>query len=597
MGASVEPELDELAASGAVVALWAAGLAPEQTAAFRLEELIRRSKRRVREGGSAASWRLWQQAQGLGWQERLRTLLRVDPDFAAELHAFVGKFGPSVPPTPAPSPEATNTISGGTSHGPVIQSRDIGSLTVHAAVAAPAAADDWPRVDELRPLTLGVRPTRRFGDEPSLPPYVPRDCDAELVGMIMQALVLGGLVVVTGEPLSGKTAAAWAALGTSVHEDARIYAPPPGTNLRDLPAQLRGHDTTKSYVVWLDDLEGHLGEHGLTAGLLAQLTHKGVLVLATMNDDAYDTHRFGGGPASRVLSGVAMVQLRCHWSDAELARLAEADDPRLVDAARWRGERGVTEFLAVGHELWEAWRRAAHRDPLGHLLVRSAIDIARCGLAGPVPVTLVEQVSRVYDPQVDDAEDDATESAMAWALEPRLGVAGLLTLDTTAEVVQAYGSLVADAMRFEGTEPVPDEVWQEVLGEAVLDDSLDEGAVKTALREVLAPRAEAGDAEAMEALGVLAEHGGAQAEALDWYRRAAEFGDVEGAGDAGRLLAEWGDDTEAMPYLETAAEAGNTDAMVTLARLLEQRAAHWREMARQTPEGAAKLLQSMTPTD
>ncbi|TGB14145.1 hypothetical protein [Streptomyces sp. MZ04] len=417
------------------------------------------------------------------WEMRLRWLLREYPGSVGELRSIIDEFEE---PTGG-RPQVRNTVSAG-SADKVVQAGVINSLTFQGTSAAandhvdfsdgtfngsvvgvqhhhygtpppstPAAADSWSRIDQLSPPALGIRPARQFDDEPGEHPYVPRDCDEELEGMVVQAVRLGGLVVVTGEPLSGKTTAAWAALHQTLSEDTRVYAPLPGTDLRDIPSQLRSHDPAGVYVVWLDDLDGHLGEHGLTAGLLARLAAEKVLVLATMSDEAYETHRFGRGPASRLLSGAGSVQLSCRWSEAELARLAESDDPRLVDAARWRGERGVTEFLAVGPELWEEWRRSARRNPLGYSLVRAAIDVARCGLEGDVPMSLLRSVCIEYNFDTGDVGDEAYESAMSWAVEPRLGVVGLCVSGASRDTLRAYGSLVVDAVRSEGAELlVPD---------------------------------------------------------------------------------------------------------------------------------------------
>ncbi|MEV8018272.1 sel1 repeat family protein [Streptomyces sp. NPDC086554] len=557
------------------------------------------------------------------WRAQLSRLLSENPRAAAELRHMVEEFAPRADA----GPRTRNTVSGGTVDH-VVQAEVINSLTLQAApeegdhvdfsdgtfngsvvgvqhnhygTQSPTAhvtTADWPRKDRLRRLDLGVHPTRRFDGESSVPPYVVRDCDGELSGLVRSALRNGGLVVVTGEPLSGKTRTAWAALHRNGRRDARVYVPQAGTDLRDLAAQLRGRDPEGMYIVWLDDLDGHLGEHGLTAGLLARLAAEKVLVLATMSDEAYETHRFGGGPASRLLRGVASVQLSCRWSEAELARLAEFDDPRLVDAARWHGERGVTEFLAVGPELWDEWRWAAHRNPLGHLLVRAAVDIARCGLEGDVPVSLLGEVCIMHDPEVDGVDNETFEAAMNWAFEPRHGVAGLL-VPGSGDTVRAYGSLVADAMRFEGTEPVPDDVWEAVLTETLVDEKLDAEAVKAAARAAFLPRAEGGDADAMGALGAMAEHGGDTAEAEDWYRKSAELGDGEGARDAGRLLAARGAETEAMPYLETAAEAGFTDSMLTLAGIHQKRAAHWLRTAEAAGDvtAAARLSGPLVPPE
>ncbi|MCX4666704.1 ATP-binding protein [Streptomyces sp. NBC_01381] len=555
------------------------------------------------------------------WRAQLNRLLSQHPRAAAELRDIVEEFGPLADG----SPQVCNEVSGG-SVEQVAMARSVGSVTINGSPTPKdhvdfssgtfngpgpvigvqnnygprtASADGWPRADQLRRTALGVRPVRRFGDESALPPYVARDCDDELNTLIAGALEGGGLVVVTGEPLSGKTmTAAWALLHRNVGDGARVHTPHPGTDLRDIPAQLRGRDRTQTYVVWLDDLEGHLGEHGLTAGLLAQLAHEGVLVLATMSDEAYDTHRFGGGPASRVLSGAGTVQLNSRWSEPELARLAEAADPRLVDAARWRGERDVTEYLAVGPELWDEWRRAARRNPLGHLLVRAAIDLARCGLTRGVTPKLLSQVQEEYGPEAADADSESFEEALAWATEPRHGVTGLLVPGEWPGTWRAYGSLIADAARSPLTGPVPDKVWVRAYRELQPHDVAELDGFVAAFRLILTPQAANGDAPAMTWLGLLAENEGDTAAAEDWYRKAADLGSTRAAGALGRLLAVRVAYAEAVPHLTAAADAGEAGAAALLGQVHQHLAVHYFRIAKADgdPMAGQRLKGLLRPT-
>ncbi|MFD9881462.1 sel1 repeat family protein [Streptomyces alboflavus] len=493
---------------------------------------------------------------------------------------------PDPPSIVVPSAAPTrNSVVGG-SAGPVIQAGTIaGDVTIHTGAPARGAADDWPRVGRLHRSWFGVRPTSRFGDEPGLPPYVGRDCDPELRGLVGRGLSEGGLVVVTGGPLSGKTStAAWAALTAwgfvDVHEP-RAHAPHPGADLSDIPSQLHGR--TGPFIVWLDDLEGHLGPGGLTAALLARLTQERVLVLATMRDKAYDEHRFGDSPAARVLSGAHTVELSRRWSDAELRRLGEGGDQRLADALEWRGKRGVTEYLALGPELWDEWRRArrpqAH--PRGHLLVRAAVDLARCGLRQDVPMALLRAVHRVYPEYEADhpyttsvVETESLEDALAWATRPRYEATGLLVPGATEGTYRAYGSLVADAVRSDAFAAVLDEVWAQACTVAA-GQGLDVTPVAEACRAALAPRAAEGDITACVVLGIATEYSGDVSEAEGWYRKAADQGHTGACNQLGHILAGRGAAVEAIHYLEQAAAGGRQDAYVTLGKLHRDRARHW----------------------
>lgn len=506
---------------------------------------------------------------------------------------------PDAPPTPpAEPPYAEKPTSGGPSGdalrvGTILGSGiqhavrdhvDFSQSTFHAPVigvqnnygpaspglTGPAAADGWPRFIDVRRLALGVRPTQSHGGEPTLPPYVPRDRDAELDRMLAHVLETGGLVVVTGEPLSGKTSTAWAALNRGVPEDTRLYRAHPGDDLRGLPAALHGRDPGGTYVVWLDDLEGHLGEQGLTAGLLAQLTHRGVVVLATMRDEAYDTHRFGDRPAARVLSVARTLELTCRWSEAELARLAEADDPLLVDAVRWRGDLGVTQFLAVGPELWEEWWRARRPSgrPHGHLLVRIAVELARCGVTAAVPVEAFEhQVLQSF-----------TQADLEWAARHRLGVIGLLVPGGEAATWRASGPLVAAAMRAPDLRPAEPDVWRYAAEMAREYSPADFDAVVHAGRAAVRVWAEADDVSAVWSLADLAALAGDDADARLWYRRLVER-DPRLGQHFGEYLLGQGEYTEAICYLARAAEAGSAGAVRVLGPVLLTQAEHWLAMA------------------
>jgi hypothetical protein len=60
------------------------------------------------------------------WRSRLRRTLQADPRAAAELRTLLEELTP--PPPAPPRVDVHNTITGGTQHGPVIQTGTIGSI-------------------------------------------------------------------------------------------------------------------------------------------------------------------------------------------------------------------------------------------------------------------------------------------------------------------------------------------------------------------------------------------------------------------------------------------------------------------------------------
>ncbi|MFE2600616.1 sel1 repeat family protein [Streptomyces sp. NPDC059396] len=493
---------------------------------------------------------------------------------------------------PEPGAAAFNTVSGGTVHS-VVQAGSVGSIFVGAGAhgATLPAPEDWPRMYELEPLDLGVRISRAFRDEPDLTPYSKRDDDGQLRDLVRNGAESGGLVVVTGERLSGKTRTTYEALRVGLGRRARVFAPSPGTDLRGLPALLRGQRAVP-YAVWLDDLEGHLGEHGLTPSLLTNLIQQRVLVVATMSDEEYGKHRFGTSVSARVLARAETIELASRWNEEELSRLRRLPaDIRLWDAFEWCDDSRVTEYLAIGLDLWAEWQHArrpsAH--PRGHLLVRAAIDLARYGITDPVPEQLLRSIHDLYGPEIADGSRESFEDALAWATEVRNGVTGLLVAGKEPGTWRAYGSLVADAVRSPDGVRLAYRAWMHVAY-ALLSREPGVQAALAAARAALLPDAEGGDAEAMYWLASVSfVHD--TAEAARWYAAAADA-DPQYAYEAGKYLAEHGDAFEAMPYLRTAAEDGDSRlAAALLGRLLRDQAEHWlRVAANAGDEQAAREL-------
>ncbi|MFJ9615791.1 tetratricopeptide repeat protein [Streptomyces noursei] len=513
----------------------------------------------------------------LWWRERLRGPLGRNPELAERLRAFFAGE-PSAVEQLATSGGPTavhNIVSGGTTHGPVIQANVISGITFTPSGFAGTLPnpESWPTAADLDPIALGVRPTHRIPGPP-LPPYVLRDRDHELDAALGQARADGGLVLLLGEPFAGKSRTALAALVRGP-AGRRVFAPPRGTDLRGLPALL-GHRPER-YLIWLDDLDEHLGEGGLEPRLLAQLAALKAVVVATMREDAYDACR--AQPGGRVLDLAHIVELAREWSPAERERLAReaarSGDPRLTGAVSSSGPEGAAAYLALGPLLWDEWWRArrADRHPRGHALVRAALDLARCGLTGPLPVDLLLKVHEGYA-DVTGMERESADDARAWAVERRYGLLRLLDR-ARGDTWRAAPILVEAAGRHEELPDVPGPVWGCALEKARSDAAYDYADIAAKAQVAFQRAADAGDTSALHNLGVLAESLGEDEEAERWFRRAAEASEPRSAGRLGRLLAERGEDRTAEPFLEAAAEAGDAEAATLLGKLLRKRAERW----------------------
>ncbi|MGW2963366.1 hypothetical protein ACWDGI_33575 [Streptomyces sp. NPDC001220] len=447
----------------------------------------------------------------------------------------------------------------GTFHEPVVGVQ----YNHYGSVSAPV---EWRPVDDVDPVELGVRPTRRVPGEPDVPPYVPRDCDA----VLREELAHGGLVLVLGEPYVGKSYTAWNALRSLAARRYAVYAPDPREELRRLPAAVRGR--TGGHVVWLDDVTEHLGSGGLERRLLGRLTSLGVVVLGTMAPEEYYRRRFGTTPGESALATARTVTVDREWSEGELQRLAHTEDPRAYPAYMWSGKEGAASYFAIGHVLFDEWQRDGTRTdhPRGQTLVRAAVDLARCGVTEAVPAGLLREVEACYAEPTENGPE-RFEDALAWATTPKSGGSSLLVAGERNGTWRAYGALVAEALRSGGLPPVPDDVWWVLLDDA----RVDRAAVMDAAQAAMRHRVEAGDVAVMRRFAVLSEGEKQQ----EWYRMAVGHGDRLAALRLAEILLERDDEQAAIPYLERAAEGGLAEAALQLSEIYQRRAWEWARVA------------------
>ncbi|MEU9154010.1 tetratricopeptide repeat protein [Streptomyces sp. NPDC048417] len=542
---------------------------------------------RLRNRGSAATREI-----ETDWFHRLRSRLSTDPLRAAQLRAALeedrrrpdadtdvpegtGAADSEEPADPAASPAPDSPQSAGDHvdfRNATFQDQVVGVQHHHYGSMPVSIA--WRPADEVAPLEFGVRPTRRVPGLPEVPPYIPRDCDKRLRAELDHP----GLVLILGEPYVGKSYSAWH--GVQSLADPVLHIPEPGEDLRALLTEPEGGHGRS--VVWLDDLTDHLGDGRLGPRLLGRLTTLGVVVIGTMPTDEYYRRRAGTEPGDRVVAMARTVEVPREWSEGELQRLAgHRRDPRAYPAFLWSGREGAASYFAIGHLLFDEWRRIGTQleHPGGQLLVRAAVDLARCGVTAAVPVALLRAVRRRYAAE----EREPFEEAFAWATAPLFGVSGLLVEGDEKGTWRAYGALVAEALRSGDLEPVPDEVWWTLLDAAEADTPFDRGAVVDAARAALQPRFEAGDTVAMYAFAGRIDG----EESAELLRRAAEAGHPEAAEQLAVRLLAVGDEEAALRYLEAAAEGGSVSAAREAGRLHRDRAERWLRRAAEAGDGAA----------
>ncbi|MGH4029854.1 tetratricopeptide repeat protein [Actinomycetota bacterium Odt1-20B] len=493
----------------------------------------------------------------------LRRLLADNPAAADELRALVKEFEPSADrdgampeaapatsPTPQerPAPRVSRDhvdFSKGTFHGSVI-----GAQHIYGSRGGGAHAPDWRPAQELGPAEIGVRPTRRAPGFPDIPPYAARDIDPELAA----ALDGGGFVLLLGKPCSGTSYTAWNALRAL--DGHQVYAPERGADLRALLGPVK--ENPGQYVLWLDDIEGHLGERGLEPSLLERFKVLGVRVLATMDPDTYYERRTGSSPGDRAIAHARTVELPGRWTEAEFARLAEhIEDPRSYEAYLWSESGNPPAHLALGHLLHEEWQRLSAREAApagvaGIAVVRAALDVARCGYAGAVPLELL----------VGLGAPGETE----WAGKERCGYAGFLVPGEKPATWRAHEALVAGELR--AGEPVADELRWDVYNETA-SGSPEERAVLDGLIAVLRARARAGDRDAAYDLTHVLLDGD---ENESWLRAAADRGHADAMDDFAAVLQKQGKADEALTYLERSTANGSAWAAARLARHYRTRA-------------------------
>ncbi|MFJ8564473.1 hypothetical protein [Streptomyces sp. NPDC093514] len=365
---------------------------------------------------------------------------------------------------------------GGDSLAPIITNPQI---YVSLEGEVPPEVTDWPRVHEVDALTMGVHKARTLDGRASLPPYILRDADKEVAAQMKRAAIHGGMVLLTGDSTSGKTRTAFHGIQRCMPDHA-VYAPVRNSRLTPVVHLLRSAPGGK-FLVWLDDLEGFLGQDGMNTSLLGTLERMRVTVVATMQDDLFATYsnpkQESGRDSSlhignRLLRAVEPIRITRLWSSKEIRRASRVPDDRLTEAITHSATFGVSEYLAAGPALMKTWRNAERvgGNPRGAALVQTSVDLARAGFNAAVDIDVLEELHSQYLPDAT-LRPESWDEAKKWATAVQYGVSGLLVPGEDDATWRAFDYLPDAVSRDkENQSEIPESIWKEALSLSPDDD-------------------------------------------------------------------------------------------------------------------------------
>jgi hypothetical protein len=290
---------------------------------------------------------------------------------------------------------------------------------------------------------LGVHPV--IGGGP-MTAYVRRPHDELLRAMLDPDVPESRLVVVRGEPATGKTRAVYEAIMDGLADWSLEYPPTAAA----LAARLEAGIPDRT-VLWLGELRHYADADGGAAALSRLddlLEDEGRLVVTTIWPEHWDLYAAvaRGGTGAGDPAGVAgrlmdhleelarygpdvnvadggILDVPARFTASETAAAAAAGDPVLAAAAAHGGGQ-VTQYLAGVPDLLDRYEGSGG-DPYGQAVITAAMDATRLGHPNPLPAVLVQQAAVGYLTGPQRTKDIASwrDTALAWA-------AGL---DTTTE--------------------------------------------------------------------------------------------------------------------------------------------------------------------
>jgi tetratricopeptide (TPR) repeat protein len=439
--------------------------------------------------------------------------------------------------------------------------------------------------------------------------YVPRDFEPKLRADLAAALSGEGprLVVLNGEPKSGKTRAAFHALGWEGLRDAWLVVPRDGASVEALLRPGALPRRWRPLVVWLDDLERYVSDAagGLHEGTLRNpVCDRPVVLLATAGGrcggSAGGTEGFVD-PLEQLLALAACTGVSVKLGPRELERAAHLYEASLLGEIE---AEGLGRRMVAARELREWLVRPHEECREGVAVLRAAIDWRRAGAQRPLSAAHLQALHVLYLPDDLDPSDALFESGLRWARAPLPGTrisplrkvagGGYEPYDLAVEVaLEEWPPVTPAALARIAELADPRDCFQ------MASAAVDAGDHARAL-ELLAAAERAEDrrlaATAAFNTAVLLTAAGNVEAAEVAYRRADERGSQRAAFNLGQLLRHRGDLRSAEAAYRRADERGSAEGAVNLGVLLERRsnlagaeAAYRRAEVRGSRGGAGNL--------
>ncbi|MFE6840131.1 tetratricopeptide repeat protein, partial [Streptomyces sp. NPDC057705] len=500
-------------------------------------------------------------------------------------------------------------------HGQVMldRARKTGTAVRAAQSAAVLAQQPPPRPDlpdEPRPVMtwtapqLGVHPAipgakgSPTGGSFVLPDYVERAHDQALRARLRTADTEEAgatLVLLRGGSCTGKSRAAFEAVRRCLPHW-RLVLPKTAESLQ---AFLATGGRIPRTVLWLDELQDHVGDHDgepAAAGLRRLLETPGPLVVvATLWPEYHDlltTPPRPGLPdphahARALLTNVTPIDVPAAFTAADMTVAAMATDSSLVAAAATTSDRRITQTLAAGPDLVDRYEQPVGAGgPYVRAVITAAMDARRFGhgpqlteeflaVAAPAYLTDTERAEADPDAWFRDALADARRKAkgvvgpLASAPHPT-GMGPLPGIQVLADYLDQHGR--SSRRGLFPAQPF----WDAVLRHCTAADQavlarLAEASLRFGIARTLYRRAaSAGHTGALCRLGELSESAGDLAKARRLYEQAADAGDPSALYRLAWLHAQASDQEGAERFARGAAALGDTGPLMRVARTWEE---------------------------